>query len=413
MAANNLRILLLNYEFPPLGGGAATASAQIARQMARRGAKVVVLTSHFRGLPKREEKDGYRIYRVAAMRRNLDRCSLPEMGGFIAGAALPALRLASQFKPNLMHVFFGMPTGPVGYLVSKLTGIPYLLSLRGGDVPGFMGEELRRVHNMTMPITRRVWSRASAIIANSQGLHELAQKTLPGKRIEIVPNGIDLDTFYPSDRTGDDLKKVRLLFVGRLAGQKGLPYLLQALAKLGPEVLNSTELELVGSGPDEGALRAMTGELRLNNVVKFLGWVPREEIPDHYRAADVFVLPSLDEGLPNVVLEAMGCGNALVATDIRGNQELVSNGGNGLLVPAADSNSLAEALGKVITDRELRERMGRISRMKVMSYSWASTADRYVEISNSIVALHYGHGRDMNSSERASRTEPYTGGSQH
>src|SRR5436309_1499114 len=106
MTARNLRILLMNYEFPPLGGGGATASAQIARHLVRRGSKVVVLSAHFRGLPRREEKDGYRIHRVRAMRRNVDRCSMPEMGAFIAGAAIPALRLAMQFKPDIMHVFF-------------------------------------------------------------------------------------------------------------------------------------------------------------------------------------------------------------------------------------------------------------------------------------------------------------------
>src|SRR5205823_13279396 len=125
-----MRILLLNYEFPPLGGGAATAASQIARNLAKRGGEVVVLTSHFKGLAHKERRDGYTIYRVNAMRRHIDRCSMPEMGGYILGSALPALRLASSFRPDLMHVFFGMPTGPVGLLVSKLKHIPYLLSLR-------------------------------------------------------------------------------------------------------------------------------------------------------------------------------------------------------------------------------------------------------------------------------------------
>jgi glycosyltransferase involved in cell wall biosynthesis len=265
-----------------------------------------------------------------------------------------------------------------------------------------------------MPITRQVWSRAGAIVANSQGLHDLAQKTLPGRRIEIVPNGVDLDTFCPAGKGKDDPKKVRLLFVGRLAGQKGLPYLLQALSRLSPDVQNNTELEIVGSGPDESALKAMTSELKLNGVVKFSGWVPRETIPAHYQEADVFVLPSLDEGLPNVVLEAMGCGNAIVATDIRGNQELVSDGENGLLVPAADSESLAVALEQIIANRKLREQMGRNSRAKVMRYSWASTADRYLDISASIVALSNRQYRNPKLHKSSSKAEPYTeGGPQH
>src|SRR5947209_11311655 len=157
-----MRILLLNYEFPPVGGGAATASAQIAGHLARRGVEVAVLTSHFKGLARKERRDGYTIYRVNARRRRLDYCSFPEMGAFAAGAALPALRLAASFRPDVMHVYFGMPTGPVGLLVNRLKGVPYLLSLRGDDVPGRQAGVLALAHRLAGPITRRVWSRAGA-----------------------------------------------------------------------------------------------------------------------------------------------------------------------------------------------------------------------------------------------------------
>ena len=99
-----------------------------------------------------------------------------------------------------MHVFFGVPTGAVGLAVNRLKGIPYLLSLRGGDVPGFMGKELEKLHSFTMPLTRQVWGRAGAIVANSEGLCELAQRTVPDRKIEIVPNGVDLEAFRPTEK---------------------------------------------------------------------------------------------------------------------------------------------------------------------------------------------------------------------
>lgn len=381
-----MRVLLLNYEFPPLGGGAATASAQIAMHMARSGAEVVVLTSSFKGLPRKERKDGYTIYRVPAMRRTIDRCTPPEMGAYVAGAILPALRLASSFRPDLMHVFFGVPTGAVGLAVNKFKGVPYLLSLRGGDVPGFMGKELEKLHRVTMPLTRQVWGRASVVVANSKGLRDLAQRTVPGRKIEIVPNGIDLASFRPHEESaGRNDGRVRLLFVGRLANQKGLGYLLQAIAQLSEEDRRVVELELVGSGPEDETLRSMARELGIRENVRFAGWVPRSEIVKHYQAADAFVFPSLDEGLPNVVLEAMACGKPIVATDITGNRELVQTGVNGLLVPPADPEALATALDSIMESPDMRVRMGRKSRELVGRYSWEHTASRYMELSERIV----------------------------
>lgn len=393
-----MRVLLLNYEFPPVGGGAATASAQIAKHMAARGVEVVVLTSHLKGLPRLEEKDGYTIHRVPVMRRRLDQCSMPEMAAFIVGAAVPALRLASKFKPDLLHVFFGMPTGPVGLLVSWLKGIPYLLSLRGGDVPGFMGKELALAHKLTRPLTKRVWSAASTIIVNSEGLHELAQRTLPNRRFEIVPNGIDLEHFHPVEKADESDLKVEFLFVGRLVGQKGLSYLLRSLANVEPHFLQRIEVELVGSGPEDEHLRLLCSHLGLQNVVRFPGWVPRTDIVQHYQEADVFVLPSLDEGMPNVVLEAMACGNAIVATDIRGNRELVQDGVNGLLAPPADTAALTQALQTLTCDAAMRKRMGMKSRELISRYSWARTADHYLALSQRIVTSHAVHAVKKGSS---------------
>src|SRR5205814_5669707 len=129
-------------------------------------------TAAFKGLEPSERRDGYAIYRSPALRARLDRCSFPEMASYVVGAALPALRLADRFRPDLMHVFFGMPTGPVGLLVSRLKGIPYLLSLRGDDVPGRQGGGLAVAHRLMRPLTRQIWSRASVLVVNGEGLRQ-------------------------------------------------------------------------------------------------------------------------------------------------------------------------------------------------------------------------------------------------
>lgn len=380
-----MRILLLNYEFPPVGGGAATAASHIAAQLARRGVEVAVLTSHFEGLQRRERIDGYTVHRVPVARRRLDRCSPWEMGAFMLGAAVPALRLARAFRPDLMHVYFGMPTGPVGLLIQQLEGVPYLLSLRGGDVPGFLGAELALLHRLALPLTRLTWSRAAALVVNGQGLRLLAAHTAPGRRIEVIPNGIDLEAFRPMEGNADADGRIRLLFVGRLVRQKGLPYLLRSLALLDPALRERVCLELVGSGPEEKPLRRLAAELGLEKRIRFTGWVARPDIPACYQKADVFVLPSLDEGMPNVVLEALACGKPVVATDIRGNRELVQEGLNGTLVPPADAAALARALAAMISNRALREQMGLNARASVARHGWAEVAGRYLDLSEEII----------------------------
>ena len=384
-----MRVLLLNYKFPPIGGGAATASAQIAAHMVRQGAEVAVLTSHVHALPRREQKDGYTIHRVPVMRKRADRCSLPEMGAFIAGATLPALKLAGDFRPDVMHVFFGMPTGPVGLAVNRLKGIPYLLSLRGDDVPGRQGGGLALAPSLTRPLTRQVWSRAGKLVVNGEGLKERAERTLPGKPVDLVQNGVDTDLFRPRDNAAATRDTTRLLFVGRLHKQKGLSYLLQGMANLPPSLLDKLELELVGSGPDEEPLKALAARLGLRAQVQFSGWVSREDIPARYASADIFVFPSFEEGMPNVVLEAMASGNAIVATDIPGVRSLVRDGQNGLLVPVAQAQGFTDALTQLLSRPERRAKMGERSRQIACNMSWSAVATRYLALSEEIVAAPF------------------------
>src|SRR5207302_5533533 len=159
---------------------------------------------------------------------------------------------------------------------------------------------------------RQIWSKASALVVNGEGLRLRAERTLPGKTIEVVPNGVDVELFRPKagfpaparERVPADDSRVRLLFVGRLHRQKGLSHLLQAVSRLNPDLMEQVELEFVGSGPDEQNLRSLARDLGLAERVRFSGWVSRSDIVGHYQDADIFAFPSFEEGMPNVVLEA-------------------------------------------------------------------------------------------------------------
>ncbi|MGD8777268.1 MAG: glycosyltransferase family 4 protein [Syntrophobacterales bacterium] len=373
-----IRLLLINYEYPPLGGGAGNATAHLAREFTLLGAEVMVLTSGFRGLPAKETSNGFAVKRIPTIRRRLDRCTPVEMLTFMISASLTALRLTRSWRPDVTIAFFGIPCGPVAYTLKAIYGVPYIVSLRGGDVPGFQPYDLALYHRLMKPAICFLWRQATCVVANSQGLRDLAQSSEPDVTIHVIPNGVDPERFRPEgspNRNGP----VRLLYVGRLTYQKGVDVLIQALNKLDSEI--EFEVELVGDGNARRPLERMAREFDLVDRLHFTGWLDRTEIPQRYQQADIFVLPSRDEGMANVILEAMASGLPVIATKIPGNAELVRHGENGLLVMPDDSEQLADALSELMNKVELRQRMGSSGRALVeRGYSWSHMAQQYLEV---------------------------------
>ena len=140
-----MRILILNSEYPPIGGGAGNASANIASCIARLGHEVHVVTSRFDNLPHQEQFTGLTIYRIPALRRKRDRSGALEQILFILSASFWTLNLIPRLKPEVALAFFGIPSGAVMWLIKRLYKIPYVISLRGGDVPGFRPYDFRRL----------------------------------------------------------------------------------------------------------------------------------------------------------------------------------------------------------------------------------------------------------------------------
>ena len=371
-----MRLLLVNYEYPPLGGGAGNATAHLAKELARLGIDVIVLTSAFRGLRRAEQSDGFSILRVPVIRRRMDRCTPLEMLTFLASAVGVALGLARRWRPDAVITFFGIPSGPVGLALKLVYGIPYLVSLRGGDVPGFQPYDLSLYHTLTRPVIHWVWRQACGVVANSSGLGTLAQSSAPDVRVEVIPNGVDAGHFCPGLNPPLPGRATRLLFVARLVYQKGLDVLLQAMAQT-PNVA----LEVIGDGEARVELEKLAVSLGLSQRIHFDGWRSRPELPDCYRAADVFVLPSRHEGMPNAILEAMACGLPVIATRISGNEELVRDGETGLLIPPDEPIALAAALSALAADDQLRRHMGRAGRALVESrYTWRRAAEAYLDL---------------------------------
>jgi glycosyltransferase involved in cell wall biosynthesis len=374
-----MRILILNSEFPPIGGGAGNASANLAREFVSGGHEVTVLTSAFDSLPREETRDGFRIVRIAALRRRVDRSGALEQGFFALAASASILGLVPRWKPDVIIAFFGVPAGPVALLATWVFRTPYLVSLRGGDVPGFRPYDFGTYHKIIAPLLRLIWKHAAAIVANSGGLRTLALNFEHRFPIQIIPNGVDVGRFTPP--SGREWALPQLLFVGRLVHQKGLDLLLPALAQL--QQL-PWELVIIGDGPQREPLQQMAAELGLAERIRFAGWQRGADLEAEYQHANLFVLPSRHEGMPNVVLEAMASGLPVLATRIAGNEELVLPGETGELVPPENSAALQSALEHLLPDASLRQRMGKAGRARVEAhFSWASAARQYLSLMES------------------------------
>ena len=369
-----MRILVINSEFPPIGGGAGNASANIARCLASLGHEVAVLTVRFAGQPNLETRDGVTIYRISALRRRQDRSTALEQLVFITSASLRILSLMPQFKPTVTLAFFGVPSGAVAWFLKKLYGIPYVISLRGGDVPGFRPYDFKTFHKLIGPFLRVIWRAADTVIANSNGLRDLAIAFDPHVDIPIIPNGVD-GAYYKS--SAREWSPAQLFSVGRIVYQKGIDLGLRALAQL-------QDLEwrwcIAGDGPQTKPLQSLARELGISERVFFLGWQSREALVIDYHQANLFLFPSRHEGMPNAVLEAMASGLPVVATRIAGSEELVLDGVTGLLVNPEDIDSLRDSLRRLIVDETMRTKMGRASRHRVEEeYTWENVARQYSE----------------------------------
>jgi len=363
---------MLNYEFPPLGGGAANACKYILKEMSRKGIEVDLVTSSPSRFETEKIGENVNIYKLNVGKKNIHYWTQMEILTYSWKARAFIKSLIKEKQYNLCHAFFGIPCGAIAYLSRK--ELPYIVSLRGSDVPGF-NQRFSFQYIFLKPIIRGVWRNAKSVIANSEGLKKLAQKTDLNCTIEIIHNGIDTEQFKPARNNKD---KLRILCVSRLIERKGIDYLLRSIPPIKEKIGNTFEVWIVGEGNLEQQLKGLARQLGVADVVSFKGCIEHSRLPDIYASSDIFVLPSLSEGMSNSILEAMACGLPIIATDTGGTKELIN--GNGVILPTEDAEGIADAISKLNEEPSLREKMGIKSRRLATELSWSTVAERYLGI---------------------------------
>jgi L-malate glycosyltransferase len=370
-----MKILMLNYEFPPIGGGAAKAHLCLLRQYAaNRDLQVHVLTSApTPGAATETFSENITIYKVGIHKKQLHHWRRGEVIEWLLKARVRYRRLLRQNDYDLIHAFFGFPTG---WLCYRNAGeAPYIISLRGSDVPG-QNARLQLDYKMLGPAFRAIWKKAAALVACSEGLKARALRFLPSVAIDVIPNGVELDRFYPSE-TEQGSEVLRLLTVGRLSVTKRVDILIDAVEMLHKEGYR-LRFTIVGGGAVEPQLRQSVARKNLGDIVEIIGRRDPENMPQLYRQSDVFISASMQEGMSNAMLEAMASGLPIVTTRCEGLEELIAD--NGVIVERAEAEAVAAAIKKLADDRALCRQMGIAARKRAEQFSWSRAAESYLAL---------------------------------
>jgi len=368
-----MRILMLNYEFPPIGGGAGKVHLCLLKQYAQTsGLKIDVLTSAPRpGFSIEKFSDNITIYKVGLHKKMLHYWRKSEVLEWLLKAQYHYYRLLRDNDYDLVHAFFGFPTGWLCYRTADK--LPYIISLRGSDVPGY-NIRLGLDYKVLGPLFRRIWANAAAIVANSQGLRRLALQFMPQLKIEVIPNGVDTERFYPAEKR--DLERpIKLLTVSRLIERKRIDLLIQAVSQT-KELGLDVQLNIAGEGNLKEKLARLADELNVTDQVIFMGRVPAEQMPQLYRDNDIFVMSSIHEGMSNAMLEAMASGLPIVTTRCEGVAELIAD--NGIVIEKAQAEEFAQAIKKLADDQNYYKQMSLAARKQAQKFNWKSVAEQYL-----------------------------------
>lgn len=373
-----MRILMLNNEFPPLGGGTGTVNRAILQQLAQKqDLEIDLVTS---ALGRRSEQDRFaeriRIFKVPVHSKNIHHSSNRELLTYSARALPLALRLHRAQPYDLCFAWSAVPAGGVALALRRLTGLRYLVRVCGPDIPGFE-RRYGLLYPILSPVIRATWRGAAAVVAKCVGEADMIRAVDCGVDVALIANGVDLSAFQPASLPANG--PLRLICVARLIERKGQQHLIEAVRRLTIEGVDLA-LELVGTGDAQQAYQDQAAAAGITGRVQFVGYVPREAIAARYAAAHVFVLPSYNEGMSVATLEALAAGLPVVVTRTGGTAELVAEQVNGLTFDWADVDMLTAHLRCLAADRALARRMGAASRIRAGYFSWEAAAAQYIEM---------------------------------
>lgn len=369
-----MRILLINYEYPPLGGGGGKQAMYLAREYSFAN-EVYYLTAGWTefGIC---QTDGYTLHRIKTKRKRTYRCTDFEMIDFVRRAWTVLPGVVDSFKPDVVHIFFTIPTGLLSFH-PRLRTFPIVVSVRGSDVPFHSPDIHPMVYRLFVPVVRRIWKKSKAVVCNSSVLKQEVLSISKSLNVDVIYNGLELSRFVPSHKQLDN-KKIQLLFVGRLIPLKQIDILILSMARLRDEGFKNIHLRITGRGFDEDRLKQLSFENKLDDFVTFSGEADYFEIEKEYQQSDIYIQLSKVEGMSNTIMEAMACGLPVITSNVGGISELICE--NGIIIGKVSVDSVSKAIKKYLENNELIEIHGKQSVKTASFFTWKSITDQYISV---------------------------------
>jgi glycosyltransferase involved in cell wall biosynthesis len=372
------KVLIFSIAYHPFIGGAEIAIKEITDR--NPDFEYYLITNKFDVAWPEEEKIGNINVRRVGSGKKIDKYLYP------LRAFRYALRLHKMVKFDFVWSIMAFYAGAASLFFKYKTKVPYLLTLQSGDSDEF----LRQRTWWWSFWYKRIYRRAKLTQAISNYLGKRSRKMGNKGEVILVPNGVDLSIFQPNISTEQKEKlknalglqdEIVLISVSRLVMKNGLEDLIRAVNFLLYKSGVSVKLLLAGSGPDEKNLKQLSEDLGVADNVKFLGHLDYIELPQYLQTADIFIRPSLSEGLGNAFLEAMAVGTPIIGTEVGGIPDFLTDQKTGLFCQVSNPASIAEAVEKYVSDTDLYMRIKSTGQKLVQEkYSWDTVANKMKQV---------------------------------
>lgn len=359
-----MNILMLNYEYPPIGGGGGVVCGDLCKEAIKDGHNVEVVTMWYRGLPVLEEYPNLKIHRVKCVRTQMRVCYPWEQLLYCITAYRYIMRKIAMDRIDLVHCHFIVPTGLLMLWLKRKYHTKCIVTAHGSDVLGHNNMRFKYLYKLIKPVWMKILGSADGVTAPSEYLLREIKDSYPGLECICIPNGINIDEY-----TALEKKKI-VITLSRLQESKGIQDLIKALVFI---EMGEWEVNILGEGPYRSELEKLVEEKGLCNKVHFRGHVTGERRMRYLGEAGIFFSGSRFEAFPLSVLEASIAKCMIIATDIEPHKILV-----GKEHLYKDENELKEILSKAIYKKPQCVEYGN------EKYDWTVIYERYNELYKSI-----------------------------